>query len=257
MALLSPFKKLGLRALMALRLWPHIYFTYSPFKVVEFRELVEDLEWTGRERVLDIGCGSGLQTLLIARHAGHTTGQDINPEFIAQARWYASHVPDCGAIDFEDRPLPEVGWPDHSFDRIFSICVLEHIPEHREILASCTRLLKPGGEMIFSVDTLATITDEALRDRHRAQHHVVQYYTPEDLRAILEEAGFVDIEIRSLFRSDYARLLFERGIRQGFNFGRVGASQLSRRLDEAEAMVAPDAPGIFLAASARTPAAAG
>ena len=162
-----------------------------------------------------------------------------------------------GAIDFENRPLPEVGWPDHSFDRIFSICVLEHIPEHREILATCTRLLKPGGEMIFSVDTLATITDEALRESHRTQHHVVQYYTPEGLREILEESGFVDIEIRSLFRSDYARLLFERGIRQGFNFGRVGASQLSRRLDEAESLVAADAPGIFLAASARTPGATG
>ena len=67
---LSTPRKLGLRVLTALGLWPHIHFTYSPFKILEFRQLVESLDWTGQERVLDIGCGAGLQTFLIGHAAG-------------------------------------------------------------------------------------------------------------------------------------------------------------------------------------------
>ena len=250
---LSPVQKLGLQALMALRLWPHVHFTYSPFKILEFRQLVEALPWTGQERVLDIGCGAGLQTFLIGRLAGHTTGLDIDAGFIAQAQWYRRHVRGCGRVDFTERALHDQQWPDHTFDRIFSICVLEHIPEHVEILTECLRLLKPGGEMVFSVDTLAGIPDQDLRRRHQAAHHVVQYYTPDDLRALLTQVGFEDIQLQPLFRSRLARELFTRGIEHGFNFGRLRASRLAAQLARAEAGAPLDAPEIFLAARARAP----
>lgn len=253
---LNAIQKAGLRVLMAAGVWPHIHFTYSPFKILEFHELVEKLAWTGRERVLDIGCGAGLQTFLIGRRAGHTTGLDVNPEFIAQAQWYSRYVRG-GVVDFESRALADVGWPDATFDRIFSICVLEHIPEHRAILAECARILKPGGSLVFSVDTLAAIADPELRRRHQSEHHVVQYYTPESLRTLLAEFGLTDIRLRVLFRSELACALFARGIREGFNFGRLQASRLAARLVRAEAAAAPDAPGIFLAAWARRPPASG
>ena len=250
---LSGVQKAGLRALMALGLWPHPHFTYSPFKILEFRQLVEALPWRGDERVLDIGCGAGLQTFLIGQRAGHTTGLDINPEFIAQAEWYGKHVRGTGRVDFEVRPLAEVGWPAQTFDRIFSICVLEHIPDHREILAECRRLLKPGGEMVFSVDTLAAIDDPQLRADHQRQHHVVHYYSREGLRDLLTDTGFVDIEIQPLFRSPLARQLFTQGIRRGFNFGRLQASRIASRLAAAEERAPADAAEIFLAARAVAP----
>lgn len=250
---LSPARKVALRMLMSVGIWPHPHFTYSPFKILEFRQLVESLVWTGNERVLDIGCGAGLQTFLIGRLAGHTTGLDINRDFIEQAEWYGRHVRCRGKVDFTSKHLHEMGWPDHTFDRIFSICVLEHIPEHVEILAECRRLLKPGGEIVFSVDTLAAIEDPELKRRHQAAHHVVQYYTPDGLRDLLQETGFADVRLTPLFRSDLARRLFTRGIHEGFNFGRLQASRLANRLAAAE-LAAPDgAPEIFLAAHARAP----
>lgn len=251
---LSPVQKLGLEVLMFLRVWPHVHFTYSPFKILEFRQLVERLPWTGRERVLDIGCGAGLQTFLIGRHAGHVTGLDINPDFVEQARWYGERVRGTGTVDFEERHLADIAYADRTFDRIFSICVLEHIPEHREILAECRRILKPGGEMVFSVDTLAAIDDESLRAQHEADHHVVQYYTPDGLRDLLLSSGFTDVTLTPLFRSDLARKLFVRGIHNGFNFGRFGASRIAKRLERAECNADPAAPEIFLAAHARVPA---
>ena len=58
-------KRMLWKALITSGLWPHVNFSYSPFKVLEFKAMVEDLLWTGDERVLDIGCGEGLQTLLL------------------------------------------------------------------------------------------------------------------------------------------------------------------------------------------------
>ncbi len=244
-------KRLVLRALMAARLWPHVHFTYSPFKILEFRELVERLPWRGDERVLDIGCGSGLQTFLIARRAGHTTGLDIDADFIAQAEGYRRFVRGVGRVDFTARSLLEQDWPDATFDRIFSICVLEHIPEHEAILRACRRLLRPGGEIVFSVDTLAGIDDPELRRRHQQAHHVVRYYRPAELQGLLEGLGFVDVTLQPLFRSELARELFALGIREGFNFGRLRAGRLAGQLARAEAAAPADAAEIFLAVRAR------
>ncbi len=244
-------RELALRILMHCGLYPHVAFTYSPFKIVEFEELLAPIHWRGDERVLDIGCGAGLQTMLIARHAGHTTGLDIESAFIADARRRASHARIRGTIDFDDRHLHMIQYPDATFDHIFSVCVLEHIPEHEDILRECLRILKPGGQIHFSVDSLEPITAPALVASHTAQHKVVHYYRPDELRHTLESIGFGGVSVHPIFRSAFAKRYFEEGIRRGFNFGRIRASVLASSLRKAEAKPDVSGPGIFLLARAR------
>ena len=239
------------RLLVLLRIYPGIHFTYSPFKILEFEELLRGLEGTGRERVLDIGCGIGNHTFMLGRRAGSIVGVDVNPEFIARARWFAGIVPGGGKATFTTDPVEKAGFADGEFDRIFSICVLEHIPNHTEVLAHCLRSLRPGGEMIFSVDSLTTITDPELIEQHCRDHWVQQYYTPQQLRATLEDMGFVNVEVTPIFRSTTAVELFERGIRKGFNFGRLATIGVTRRLRAAEAAHAGSEDGIFLIARAQ------
>jgi len=239
------------RILVLLRIYPGIHFTYSPFKILEFEELMRGLDWTGRERVLDIGCGIGNHTFLLGKNAGSIVGVDTNPEFIERARWFAGIVPGGRTATFTTDPVEKAGFADGEFDRIFSICVLEHIPNHVEVLEHCVRSLKPGGEMIFSVDSLTTITDPALIEKHRKDHWVQQYYTPDQLRETLEGMGFVDVEVTPIFRSVTAKRFFERGIRRGFNFGRIATKSYTRVLRKAEAAHTGSEDGIFLIARAR------
>ncbi len=246
-------RKLAWWVLLKLRLFPHIYFTYSPFKIMEFDRLTSGLAWRGDERVLDIGCGEGNHTLLLGRHCGHVTGLDTEPAFVARARWFARHMPGGVRADFTDLPLAKAGFADGTFDRIFSICVIEHIPDHEAILREALRTLKPGGEMIFSVDTLAAITDRDLVARHQREHHVQHYYRADELHELLVGTGFVDVEVRPLFRSELARELFTQGIREGFNFGRLRTRRLTQRLYAAEAATTESTEGIFLIAVARKP----
>ncbi len=114
------------RLLVALRLYPHIYFTYSPFKILEFEELTGAIAWKGDERILDIGCGIGNHTFLIGRNCGEVVGIDVNPEFVERARWYASLKPCKAKCVSWTRPSKRRLADDPR--QVFSICVLEHIP---------------------------------------------------------------------------------------------------------------------------------
>lgn len=241
------------RALVRLGLFPNIYLTYSPFKIWEWEELTGDLAWRGDERVLDIGCGIGNHTLLLARQCGRIVGLDTNTAFIERARVLSDLTAWGDRAEFSDRTLEASGFADASFDRIFSVCVLEHIPDHESILAESLRCLKPGGEMIFSVDSLAAIDDPALIEKHRRDHHVQKYYSAEELAALLTSQGFVDVNVYPIFRSAYAKELFERGIRRGFNFGRFGTWFRTRKFRAAERVVQEPTAGLFLIAKARKP----
>lgn len=49
------------------RLYPHIFFTLNHFKIYEFKELLKEHKFSGKELILDLGCGAGLQTMLIGK----------------------------------------------------------------------------------------------------------------------------------------------------------------------------------------------
>jgi SAM-dependent methyltransferase len=242
-----------LRALMPLGLYPHINFTYSPFKILEYEALLEWLPPAGRGTALDIGCGDGLHTMLFGQRFERTCGVDVNERFVAIARAHARALGGRAKLEFHDQPLERIGFPAETFDVVLSVCVLEHIPNHEEVLRECLRIMKPGARIVFSVDTLETVSDPALLESHRAQHHVVRYFRQDTLGALLGGLGFVNLRFRPLFRSDLARELFTEGITRGFNFGRLRAPRLAARLRAAEAAVPADAPGLFLLACAEKP----
>ncbi len=246
-------KKTVLKFLMKLGLYPHIRFTYSPFKILEFQEMLDRVDFKGDERTLDIGCGDGLHTLLLGEKVGPITGIDVNSSFVADARDYAAAYTHKAQADFQDQPLEIIGFPDNHFDLVFSICVIEHIDNHEEVLKECLRIMKPGAKIVFTVDTLQTIEDQSLIEKHQQAHHVVRYFRPESLAELLKGIGFEVVEMQNLFRSQLAHDLFIRGINQGFNFGRLRCTSLARKLARTEAATDPDAPGTFLLAVARKP----
>jgi len=86
--------------------------------------------------------------------------------------------------------------PAQSFDKIFSFCVLEHIPNIDEVMRTAWELLKPGGQLHVSVDSLQPFQNTPLIKKHRRDHFVCRYFTPSSLRTMLTTAGF---EVRDIF----------------------------------------------------------
>lgn len=98
-------------------------------------------------RGFDLGCGDGKICKLLLDHIGprEMAGLDIDERETALARASGIYTRvHTGSADV----IPE---PDASFDFVFSNCVLEHIPQLEPVIKETARILKPGGQFIFTV----------------------------------------------------------------------------------------------------------
>lgn len=98
-------------------------------------------------RVLDVACGSGYGSALLAQHAAQVTGVDISAEAIAHAR--ASY----GAIanlQFREGDCTTLPFADASFDVVVSFETIEHIAAQERFLDEVRRVLTPDGLLALS-----------------------------------------------------------------------------------------------------------
>ena len=235
------------------RLFPHIYFYNNPFRIVEYGNLVRGLCGNSQDVVLDLGCGHGLLTLLFGCKAARIVGLDPDPSAVQFAKAghqkYASAIP----AEFKVGTLADTVFQENTFNKVFSVCVLEHIPDHLGTLGAIYRILKPGGVISFSCDSLETIDDEDLRKSHGEQHKVLHYFTALSLRKDLESVGFREVKVYSLFRSRYAAKLFKFCISHTFMLPHARAILLSWSLRWMDLFSSGDK-GLFLIAKAVKPA---
>jgi SAM-dependent methyltransferase len=233
---------------------PSRYMWRNPFKIIEYEALLETIEIRPTDVVLDVGCGSGPQDLLLARKAAQVIGIDVSPSEIERARSLAAIYAPGRRLEYRCTPLEHAGFERHQFDKVVSFCVLEHIPNRDEVFRTIAQVLKPGGVLAISVDSLAGISDPQLIAKHKADHRVLTYFTPADLESLLVRHGFGAIRIWPIFRGPYARQLFESGIEREFVFHRVTKFGALARLKLEERFHARAEHGMFLCATAVKPA---
>jgi SAM-dependent methyltransferase len=129
-------------------------------------------EWAGyfstRDRILDVGCGSGLSSSLFIDSPYWTgeamwVGADISAA-VDVARDRLGHCPNTHFVQADALQLP---FRNGSFDTIFSEGVLHHTPSTRQAILAVAHLLEPGGEFHFYVyrkkGPVREFTDDAIR----------------------------------------------------------------------------------------------
>lgn len=212
----SAFKIKLANKLGDLGIFPNIYLIKNPFKIIEFFELLKDINISKKDTILDIGCGGGIQTSCLGRMCKHITGIDIKCESLNSAR-HIAHIAKVEA-KFICTTIEEEKFLDESFDKIISICVIEHIPNYKKTLREVYRILKNDGEFICSVDSLTSIESNTLISKHKNDHKVIKYFDARELEMILSQTGFQKIRVYPIFKSDYAKKLFIKGIENHFQF---------------------------------------
>ena len=98
---------------------------------------------------LDIGCGEGHNTRLLAKRGALVTAVDIAEDFIAHAR-HAEAAEPLG-IDYRIASAVDLPFADAAFDFATGFMSLMDIPEVGRVLAEARRVLRPGGFLQFSI----------------------------------------------------------------------------------------------------------
>jgi 2-polyprenyl-6-hydroxyphenyl methylase/3-demethylubiquinone-9 3-methyltransferase len=101
------------------------------------------------KRVLDVGCGGGLLSEGMATRGAEVTGIDLSERALGVARLHlleSGQKVDYRRIAAEQMAVETPG----SFDIVTCLEMLEHVPDPASIVASCARLVKPGGRVFFS-----------------------------------------------------------------------------------------------------------
>ena len=127
---------------------------------------------------LDVGCGEGHNTRLLAECGARMTGIDISGSFVRHAREAEERQP--LGIRYEVASAVDLPFGKASFDCATAFMSLMDIPETGRVLAQVFKVLRPGGFFQFSIGhpCFATPHHKNLRDEtgHTYAHEVGDYF---------------------------------------------------------------------------------
>src|SRR6185369_1346393 len=146
-------------------------------------------------RVLDVGCGSGWATRLLAEHApqGRVTGIDISDEMVRLARESSQSFPN---VDYEVASAEELSFPDDEFTNAFSMESIYYYRNIPKALSEIHRVLKSGGTFVAVVDLYWE--NEATHQWIDTLKVPVELLSIDDYRSLFIDAGFVNIRDRRI-----------------------------------------------------------
>jgi 2-polyprenyl-6-hydroxyphenyl methylase / 3-demethylubiquinone-9 3-methyltransferase len=149
---------------------------------------------------LDVGCGAGLLAEPLARLGAEVTAIDASEELIEAAK---AHAEASGlAIDYRLCAVEDLGG---QFDLVTSLEVVEHVAEPRAFVAALAARLGPGGLLVMSTPNrtawsrLLTVTlAEGFGRVPRGTHDFAKFITPDELCAMIRDAGLAVIDVEGI-----------------------------------------------------------
>lgn len=145
-----------------------------------------------RDRVLDVGCGTGTLAVLIKRL--HPTveviGLDPDPKALSRARRKAGRAE--VSIQFDRGFADSLEYPDATFDRVFSSLMFHHLERdvRQATLREIRRVLKPRGRLEFVDFASAHSGAHGALSRLIHSHHRLRDNSDERILSLMTAAGF-------------------------------------------------------------------
>ncbi|MBJ7442210.1 MAG: class I SAM-dependent methyltransferase [Sphingopyxis sp.] len=214
------------------------------------------------EHILDIGCGSGTSTFMLADRVGptgHVLGVDISRQLVELAR---AATPKAAPIEFHLADAATADFPAEGFDLLFSRFGVMFFDDPVAAFANMRAALKPGGRVAF-VCWRSAAENDWVRLPMTAIRDIVQP-APADpdapgpfafgnlyrLTDILTTAGFADIEVRpfdtrlAYGRSDTRDAALDDALDMAFQVGPLSRA-LADQPDEVRARAAAAVRAVF------------
>ena len=170
-------------------------------------EMLDRVPVSASDRVLDVGCGTGILARIVRERAGahtHVEGVDVSPLMIGKARTIAPE------ITWHEAGVEKMPFADKSFDVVLCQQAFQFFPDREAASREMHRVLKSGGRVAIS--TWRPIQECALF--HGLDQAATKLFGPrvdrrhsfgdgEAIGAILSDAGFRDVNAQVITRSEH------------------------------------------------------
>ncbi|HVG18240.1 MAG TPA: class I SAM-dependent methyltransferase [Blastocatellia bacterium] len=195
------------------------YRDYAPW----MREVIGFDRYAGK-RVLEVGCGTGTDLLEFARGGAHVTGVDLTPRSIEIARRRFEVYGYEGEFAIGD--AEDLGFPDESFDAVYSFGVLHHTPDTKRAIGEAHRVLRRGGRAIVMIYHRASLYywGGLAFKRGILRGELLRRNLTEIMSRYVEYTETGGRPLVKAYTRDEARHLFD-----GFSDCKISVNQLTRR----------------------------
>ncbi len=166
---------------------------------------IDGLASLAGKKVLDVGCGGGILAEAMAGAGANVSGIDLSDKALKVAKLHlyeSGKQVDYQLVSAEDYAAHHAG----EFDVVTCMEMLEHVPDPASVVASCARLVKPGGWVFFSTLNrnaksylFAVIGAEyVLKLLPRGTHDYAKFIKPAELARMTREAGLDTEELTGM-----------------------------------------------------------
>jgi len=158
----------------------------------ELAKFVSLVKRSGGRKVLDLGCGSGIQSKQLVDAGLEVVGLDLSPEMISQAK---KRVPEA-KLTVGD--MTKMDFSNESFDGVFAQASLLHIPKKLipKVLKSIHKILKTNGVLYLA---LKEGTGEKVVEEERlgvVVKRFFSFFTKAEIEGYLKNAKFQVLKVR-------------------------------------------------------------
>jgi len=155
------------------------------------------------DELLEVACGSGVFLVEYAGHVRRVAGVDLSDLQVGLARKRLAARIAAGTAEIVLGDAGELPWPDESFTVVTGMGSFEVFPDPEKVLAELVRVLRPGGRGVLNIgESVAPGTQT-----HRILGDSSWVWAEDDVRRMVEDAGFTDVTIRYVSSAGDSRVL--------------------------------------------------
>lgn len=159
------------------------------------QHLIEAVDLTGEDIVLDVACGTGIVACAFAPIAKSVTGIDLTPAMLEQARQLAMRR-GLTNVNWQHGNIESLPFPDNSFSVVVSRYAFHHFLDPGAVLAEMTRVCEPGGRVLIVDGTPAPEKADAYNNFERLfdpSHN--RALTLDEFKKLFAEADLQNVQI--------------------------------------------------------------
>ncbi|MDY6902792.1 MAG: class I SAM-dependent methyltransferase [Cyanobacteriota bacterium] len=140
-------------AKLTVKQWDEDYYHPIALKFYDWAiaDMLKMMEVEPGATVLDAGCGPGVHSIRTAKAGYRVCAIDISNTMLSEARQRAKVENVADKIEFHQKDLTKLDFPDNSFNYVFSWGVIIHIQNVEKALDELARIVKPGGKLALYV----------------------------------------------------------------------------------------------------------